>query len=247
MLKFLELILTADSVEDVWQLHTAKMEEFGFDRLLYGFTRFRTDRGFGDRDDFLIMTNHDADYVDHFINDGMYFDAPMVRWALENDGACSWGWWAENAESMTQRERKVIAFNLAHGVTAGYSISFQDPSIRNKGAIALTARRGMSQDDVEAVWAEHGRQIVVMNNTVHLKLIHLPYSTPSRHLTPRQREALEWVRDGKTTQDAATIMGLTAATVEKHLRLAREALDVETTAQAVLKASFQNQIFVLER
>ena len=31
--------------------------------------------------------------------------------------------------------------------------------------------------------------------------------------------------------------------VEKHLRLAREALDVETTAQAVLKASLQRQIF----
>ena len=54
------------------------------------------------------------------------------------------------------------------------------------------------------------------------------------------------MRDGKTTQDAAEIMGLTPATVEKHLRLAREALDVETTAQAVLKASFQNQIFVLD-
>ena len=40
-------------------------------------------------------------------------------------------------------------------------------------------------------------------------------------------------------------MGLTSATVEKYLRLAREALDVDTTAQAVLKASFQNQIYVL--
>ena len=41
-------------------------------------------------------------------------------------------------------------------------------------------------------------------------------------------------------------MGLTPATVEKHLRLARQALSVETTAQAVLKAAFQNQIFFLE-
>ena len=65
-------------------------------------------------------------------------------------------------------------------------------------------------------------------------------------LTNRQREVLEWVGDGKTTQDIATIMDLTPATVEKHLRLARESLDVETTAQAVLKASFQNQIFLLE-
>jgi LuxR family transcriptional regulator len=57
---------------------------------------------------------------------------------------------------------------------------------------------------------------------------------------------LEWVGDGKTTQDIAVLMGLTSATVEKHLRLARESLAVETTAQAVLKASFQNQMFVLE-
>ena len=31
-----------------------------------------------------------------------------------------------------------------------------------------------------------------------------------------------------------------------RLRLAREALDVETTAQAVLKAAFYNQMFVIE-
>ena len=69
---------------------------------------------------------------------------------------------------------------------------------------------------------------------------------PNRTLTRRQREALQWVGDGKTTQDIAQIMGLTQATIEKHLRLARDALNVETTAQAVLKAAFQNQMFVLE-
>ena len=56
---------------------------------------------------------------------------------------------------------------------------------------------------------------------------------------------LEWVGDGKTAQDISTIMGVSPATIEKHLRLAREALDVETTAQAVLKASFQNQLYAV--
>ena len=40
-------------------------------------------------------------------------------------------------------------------------------------------------------------------------------------------------------------MGLQPATVEKHLRLARETLNVETTAQAVLKASVQNQMYLV--
>lgn len=47
-------------------------------------------------------------------------------------------------------------------------------------------------------------------------------------------------------QDIALLMGLTPATIEKHLRLAREALNVETTAQAVLKAALQNQMFVID-
>jgi DNA-binding CsgD family transcriptional regulator len=79
----------------------------------------------------------------------------------------------------------------------------------------------------------------------HMKLLTLPY-TGSRSLTARQREVLQWVGDGKTAQDIAILMGLTPATIEKHLRLAREALDVETTAQAVLKAAFYNQMFVLD-
>ena len=58
--------------------------------------------------------------------------------------------------------------------------------------------------------------------------------------------ALEWVGDGKTTQDIALSMGLTSATVEKHPRLVREALSVKTAAQAVLKAALRNQMFVIE-
>ncbi|MEL7089988.1 MAG: helix-turn-helix transcriptional regulator, partial [Planctomycetota bacterium] len=105
---------------------------------------------------------------------------------------------------------------------------------------------GMSQDEVDAMWDEHGNDIQLMNNIAHLKILTLPYVSPKRVLTRRQREALEWVGDGKTMQDIAVLMGLTSATVEKHLRLAREALAVETTAQAVLKAAFANQMFILE-
>ena len=117
---------------------------------------------------------------------------------------------------------------------------------RSRGAMALTARQEINQDQVDAIWTIHGRTIHALCNVAHLKLMSLPYGNSRRALTKRQREVLEWVGDGKTTQDIATIMGLTPATVEKHLRLAREVLEVDTTAQAVLKASMQNQIFLLE-
>ncbi|ALG90268.1 MULTISPECIES: LuxR family transcriptional regulator [Actibacterium] len=244
----LEALLDADTVEQVWAHLTAFMDGYGFDRLLYGYTRFRTANSFGDPQDLLILSNADEVYVNGFINQGLYFHAPMVRWAAENVGACSWRWISEMAlrDGITEAERKVLDFNEAHAVTSGYSISFKDSSIRSKGALGLIARAGLTQDDVDAIWEEHGRKFMVICNVAHMRLTCLPYSGARRSLTRRQKEALEWVGDGKTTQDIAQIMGLTPATVEKHLRLAREALNVETTAQAVLKASFQNQIFAVD-
>lgn len=245
ILHHLDALTNSQTVEELWLRHSAHLAGYGFDRLLYGFTRYRSGMSLGDPQDWIVLTNHPPEYIQPFINEGMYFHAPMLKWAIENNGACSWRWMEQNAQALTPSEMKVIAFNRRMGVTAGYTQSFRSISQRSKGGIGLIARPGMSQDAVEQVWVKHGPEIMVANNVAHLKLLTLPYSG-TRHLTKRQREVLEWVGDGKTTQDIALLLGLTAATVEKHLRLAREALDVETTAQAVLKAAFANQMFVLD-
>jgi len=241
-------LLNAPGIEELWDMHTSLMADYGFDRLIYGYTRYRTATSLGDPDDFVLLTNHKPDYTDVFVGEGLFFHAPMVRWALENDGACSWSVMHEMARTgtMTGPERKVLEFNLAKGVKAGYAISFKSISPRTKGAIALTARPGLSQDEVDGIWARHGDDIIVLNTITHLRILSLPYTAPGRTLTKRQREVLGWVGDGKTIQDIALLLDLTSATVEKHLRLARDSLNVETTAQAVLKAAFQNQMFILD-
>ncbi len=246
--EYLHFVTSAQSLEELWPAHTKQMAGYGFDRLIYGFTRYRTRTSLGDPDDFTILSNHSPEYVKGFVENGLYFHAPMLRWALENEGAGSWRKTYENFDlgSLTDEQIKVVEFNLRMKVTAGYTVSFKSVSPRSKGAISLAAKVGMLQEEVEEIWAEHGDDIHLMNNVAHLRILTLPYSPPNRGLTKRQREALEWVGDGKTTQDIAILMGLTAATVEKHLRLARESLSVETTAQAVLKTALLNQMFVME-
>ena len=247
LLDTLEALTRARTDDALWALHCDRMATYGFDRLIYGFTRYRSGHSLGDPQDWVVLSNHDPAYVGPFIEGGLYFHSPMLRWALENTGACSWSWMAGLAagEGLTAGEKRMLEFNRSLGVTAGYTVSFRSVSERSRGAIALTARRGMSQAEVDAVWERHGQEILVLNNVFHLKLLTLPYSG-ARKLTSRQREVLQWVGDGKTTQDIALLLELTPATVEKHLRLARDALDVETTAQAVLKAAFYNQMFVVE-
>jgi LuxR family transcriptional regulator len=246
LLDDIEVISDAATVEAVWELLVDRLAVHGFDRLMYGLTRYKTASSFGDPQDMLVLTSHGADYVDHFIGEAMYFHAPMVSWSAKNVGACPWTWVQENFHTFTAAERKVLEFNKSMGVVAGYTISFPHTSHRSRGAMALTAKPGLQQSQADAIWAEHGRHIHALCNVAHLKLMSLPHTGSRCALTKRQREVLEWVGDGKTTQDIADIIGLTPATVEKHLRLARDALDVDTTAQAVMKASLQNQIFTLE-
>lgn len=245
MLSYLRDLAAGTTLEAVWELHCRKMAEYGFDRLIYGYSRIANEHPTVQLDDALFLSNHEPEYFNHFIGEQMFVKAPMTRWARDNYGACSWGRFWTNVDTLDAEARRVIQFNQKMDVTAGYTISFADPSPRSFGVIGLAARRGLSQDDVDAIWAADGAAIEVMNHMAHLKILSLPHVTKRAALSQRQREVLEWVGEGKSNQDIAVILGVSVPTVEKHLRLAREKLGVDTTAQAILKASFQNQIYVL--
>lgn len=235
-------ILAATSVAEVWDTLLSCLTDIGFHHVLYGFTRFHTSSGFGDDKDHLFLTNFSAEYMQGYFLEGRYRHGPMVRWSIDNVGACPWSWIGENLETFTEEERKVVAFNQASGVTCGYTIAFPHSLKRAKGAIGLSLEPHVgTQEQADEIWARWGEELELICGVAHLKLISLPL--PKRILTKRQREVLEWIGDGKTVADTAQIMGLNKATVEKHLRLARESLSVDTTAQAVLKAAMHNQIF----
>lgn len=244
-LSLLNSIAEAETSTVVWELACRQYRNWGFSRANYGFTRFKSDRSIGDPDDALFLTTSDAAYVQRYFRNNFYARTPVFRWAERNSGSCTWSWVkaAYEAGTLTPDEAETVRQNLASGIVAGISVSFPANSTRAKGALGLIADPGLDHAAVEKIYAAHRIELEVLAHMMHLKLIQLPYSARRRALTSRQREALEWVADGKTSQDVALLMGVSAAMVEKHLRLARESLDVDTTAQAVAKAALMNRIY----
>lgn len=235
------------SIEEVWTSHEACMASYGFDKLLYAATRFRTDNGMGDLRDALILTNYPNVFTKDYLDGGLFRDSPVVRWAMQQPGTRSWTEFAKDAACgrLSPAEMRVVEFNRKQGIVAGYAISFSRVSNRTGHGIGLSSTT-MTQAEIDALWLESGQEIELINQVMHLVLSALPYGDYGRTLTDRQREVLQLVAEGKTVADVAQILGRNPATVEKHLRLAREALDVETTAQAVMKAAVQNQFFRFE-
>ena len=247
-MKRLRPYLQMTSVEDLWSHHTKILSSYGFDRVFYAFNAFRGAGLYDNPEDALLLTNMPSDYVEAYVGGGMFRDGVMIRWAINNTGAASWRTVFADmlGDSPTKGEQAMLELNQRHGLTAGYTISFP-MAIKNANAgIGLAVKKGMGQDEADAIWEEHGADIETICHVAHLMILQLPATGQRKLLTPRQSEVLELVADGKTMQDIAILLERNVATVEKHLRGARDALGVETTAQAVRKASILNQIFRLD-
>ena len=82
-LAFIEDLVNTTSLEELWEKHLAKMQTYGFDRALYGYTMFRAGDNLGDPEDFVILSNHKREYLEEFFAKRMFANAPMVHWALD--------------------------------------------------------------------------------------------------------------------------------------------------------------------
>jgi DNA-binding CsgD family transcriptional regulator len=245
VLQLLGRIAQADSIDAAWAPSCAHFAGLGFKRLNYGLTRFRTERSIGDPDDALYLSTSDPEYSRLYFHGGFYAKTPVYRWALRNTGMTTWRWVQDDftAGRLAPEEAEAVRLNARFGIVAGIAISFPEVAGRTKGALGLTADPGLGHDDVDRIWESHGESMMAVAQMMHLRIASLPAAHVRRDLTLRQREALAWVADGKTTADVAILMGVSAAMVEKHLRLAREALNVDTTAHAVAKGTLLNLIF----
>lgn len=234
-------MITAPNIEAVWNLFTEAVSGFGFANILYGGTRFPERGIIGDVRDAMILHHGPREYADIYLGEELYLHSPTYDWAEHNRGFVSWPEAIrQHGRPPTHQQMRIAQLNAQFGFMAGYVGSLNDIVPGMRGVIGLSPSGGLSQADADSLWSEVGNSIAILSNLMHLRVSTLPFTGLRRPLTTRQRETLEWYSQGKTTQDIATIMGLSIATIEKHLRMARDSLDAQTTAHAVKKAASLN-------
>lgn len=241
-------LLYANNVEDVWNIFTRIVADLGYQNVFYAARRFADMPRMWLAEDLEWYSNYPADFQAEQIRDGLLHASPWINWARQNSGMRSADWinTPAAAQYMTPKGAEVLACCERHGVLAGQIVSQLGLSARVTGTVGLNPFVGATQAQADETWKKSGADITTLCAIMHLRINALPRTKGAGVLTTRQREVIEWAAYGKTIVEIAEILGVTPATVEKHLRLAREALGVHSTAQAVLKAHIKNQIFVEE-
>lgn len=231
-------MVAAESGDDVWRIFSAAIAKCGFPYCFY-IARFPPNSsGSMIHENIEVFGNPPEPIMEQLVAGRFSGESAVAKWVHDNVGNIALHQLAETPET------DPIALLLSkYGFSTGQLLSLRDRMLHNRGALLLCPPPGTSVKQHETIWRTHHRDVRGLSWIMHLRMAAMPRRTPCAPLTKRQREVLQWTVSGKTIADVAMILGLTGATVEKHLRLARENLGVGTTAQAILKAHLTHQLF----
>lgn len=238
---FIERLLAARTIPDIQEVFLAAVASMGFDHALYAAQFMLSVPRSLVRDSPVVLSNLPGtilDQIDQWRMDMLDQD-PLTGWVHDNDAEIT-------ARDLMARHGPSPLLQLAarHGHAEVQILSLRDKVLHSVGAVMVSPGPGADAATLQTRWHACGREVRVLSWVMHMRIATMHRTKPTATLTPRQREVLGWRSAGKTVGEIATILGITPATVEKHMRLARDALGVETTPQAVLKAHVTHQLFL---
>lgn len=136
------------------------------------------------------------------------------------------------------------------GEAAEFGIGRQGLTFPLRGPDGEAALLNVTSDLPDAEWSEakrtYIRDLQVIAHTVHAKAIGIASGQAPDYksrITPRERECLTWCAVGKTSQDIATILGISEGVVRIHLQSAQHKLNCLNRTHTVAKAIAHKLIF----
>lgn len=238
LLRSIEPMIAAASGDELWRIFATVVAKCGFPYCFYIARVPLIFSGGLAQEDIQLFGNFPDPIMEQAVGERMLTDSRWATWVRQNVGSTGL-----HQLSPEDHPDAVTGLLLRHGFAAGQLISMRDNLLRSHAALLICPQPGTTVSQHDALWRNQQRDVSALSWIMHLRMTTMPRQRPQAPLTKRQREVLQWTIAGKTISEIATILGLTGATVEKHMRLARENLGVGTTAQAILKAHLTHQLY----
>jgi transcriptional regulator EpsA len=192
-------------------------------------------------------------HFDHFSSTRYFANEHLEEATAVNHGVI----WRAMAAWTKSLKPVMLADGLAKGEFGSYSVPFVEPEgmlqqveLKNIAAFGVLGHAGVSSffsfSRVHApldAQCAHALQLLVPHLHVMLSRLMVtgikPLNTnpsPSFVITSREAEILQWVHDGKTNQNIADDLGISALTVKNHVQSILRKLDVQNRSHAAVKA-----------
>lgn len=179
----------------------------------------------------VICVGFPAELVSHFEDNRMIRVEPTIHEILSGGKA---KWWDDTPrpKKMSKVEREYLEF-AASKVGVGLHVPAYGPNGR-EGYISIGFGKERPTFDDKAM---NGLQVCCqIAHQQYCQLLYKPLP-PNVRLSPREREILSWVAEGKSNGVIAEILHITESSVITYLERAFRKLDVGNRVTATLRAS----------
>lgn len=228
--KFIRRLENLDSVEAFEKAMQNQLEELGFDSFCYAALRVPDSK----KTPFFVTT-FPMEWITHYASHDYIESDPILHHATGN--LMPFDWTGVMAQpTITSKQHRLMSEAHDCGLRFGTGIPVHAP----RGGFAMlscatSSSRGHFEDAYRAHWSDLHLITLYYHSAVEEKLLSAE-TAPCTHLTDREREALLWTAQGKTSWETSEIMRISQETVNFHLKNVMRKIGVYSKHHAVVKA-----------
>jgi LuxR family transcriptional regulator len=243
-------MVSSKTVSAAWNNYKEVLTFIGFDRHIFLSTHYRTYGLWGDPRDTLVLSSHEKKYNNALFSTELNFlkHHPDFEWLVNNPGDyMPWHQFSQDDVSNNSFKKKLKILNDQFKVRSGIKFSLKQSNHESTCVVLLTGCKQYDQTHIDNIWATNSAKIYSISKILQLTIRSLPYTgggigPKHQRLTKRQAEVLTLISSGNTVIQVAQKLNLAVTTIDKHLKLARSGLSVNSTAQAVAKAEREKML-----
>jgi LuxR family transcriptional regulator, quorum-sensing system regulator CciR len=185
------------------------------------------------------IDNYPASWSEQFIESRLFLEDPVLRASLRTNIGFAWDG-LDRLIELTVRQRHILECARREGLHCGFTVPANIPGeAHGSCSFASAVARTFPHDCVLAA------QLVgsfAFQAARRIFCLRYPLPFQAVQLTPRQRDCLELVAQGKTDWEIGTILGLKEDSVTKVVDAARHRYDVANRTELIVAALFDGQI-----
>lgn len=177
-----------------------------------------------------IISNWPPELISSYDRLGLLENSPAVKALRKSVQPFIWNLHEVNRQRPGEQGDKAAELFTRYGFQDGILFSTQDPS-GGRGVVSLAGRR-------EKPKSNELFRLSFVANLLYERVAEIEKADRANEhtLSARERECLHWTASGKTSQEIATILGLSEHTVNHYLSAACQKLGAANRAHAVAKA-----------
>jgi len=229
----LEKIERCTSIDELQTRVNVILGDLGFVMATYHLVQVN---GHGDRL-LTFFSNYPDEWLQRYIDQRYMFHDVIHTRSRSSVIPFSWA----DCRRVEVPERAGLIFGEASEfrLLDGFSVPIHGP---NSFAVFSAVPAGSLRERAESIELGRGA-LTLLGLSVHERAVTLlarqvaDDSMVRPHLTPRERECLQWVAAGKNTSIISDIMNISVSTVDAHIQSIMRKLNAQTRAHAAVRAA----------